>query len=55
MASDNPRLMSNGSMLGIGQKVEFHKSKISLHPFLSNYACLFMNFLLLNMKKQHSH
>jgi len=28
MASDNPQLMSNGSMLGIGQKVKFHKCKI---------------------------
>ncbi len=28
MASDNPQLMSNGSMLVIGQKVKFYKSKI---------------------------
>jgi hypothetical protein len=28
MASDNPQIMSNSSMLVIGQKVKFHKSKI---------------------------
>jgi hypothetical protein len=57
MASDNPQLMSNGSMLVMGQKVNFTNLKFSLPPFLSMnvYGCLSMNFLLLNIKKQHSH
>jgi hypothetical protein len=50
MTNDNAQLMSNGSMLVTGQKVKFHKYKFSLPPFLSNYGCLSMNFLLLNVE-----
>ncbi len=45
MASDIPQLMSSGSMLGIGQKLDFN-----VPCFESNYSCLFVDFLLLNIK-----
>jgi hypothetical protein len=45
MASDIPQLMSSGSMLGIGQKLD-----LNVPYFEFNYSCLFVDFLLLNVK-----
>jgi hypothetical protein len=45
MASDIPQLMSSGSILGIGQKLD-----LNVPYFEFNYSCLFVDFLLLNKK-----
>jgi hypothetical protein len=45
MASDIPQLMINGSIRGIGQKLN-----LNVPYFKSNYSCLFVDFLLLNIK-----
>jgi len=45
VASDIPQLMSSGSILGIGQKLD-----LNVPYFESNYSCLFVDFLLLNIK-----
>jgi hypothetical protein len=45
MANDILQLMSSGSMLGIGQKLD-----LNVPYFESNYSYLFVDFLLLNIK-----
>jgi hypothetical protein len=45
MTSNIPQLMRGGSMLGIGQKLN-----LNVPYFESNYSCLFVDFLLLNIK-----
>ncbi len=49
MASDIPQLMSSGSMLGIGQKLD-----LNVPYFESNYSCLFVDSSPQH-KNQHSH